>query len=788
MVKFFVKIVVQFFFWKPSNWRKGFKAKLTSQLYSIAIRRRAKSCGKNLLVLGPGVNVTGNTTIGDGAGFGKRVKIFGDGPVSIGRRAVLAEDSVVYTQVHDYDHSDVLPFGWGFTYPETSIGDYAWIGIKCIVLPGARIGEGAIVQAGSVVMGVVPPCAIVAGNPAKVIGWRDIDHYNKLKVAAGEKPVEVPGGRSWSSELELESGGAGVRGRNRPLRVGATHGEATEPSGASAEGSGVSSKESGVSDERLDDVFCSVFSVTPEEARTMTYKRHPAWDSAGQMALASAIEREFGRSLSPEEIYRLRSYSDAMKLIGVGDKGSGVRSRNRPLRVGATHGEATEPSGASAEGSGVSSQGSVVRGQGNGVKPVFNLDRDGIAVIDEGREVSYRELASLASRAADGLAPHTVKIVRNKQDLDTVALFVGCVNRGVVPLMLPDTMDSGLFERLRSTYEGKPTDPALGLLLTTSGSTGSPKLVRISRSNLAADNKMSEVLFGFDTSTRMTMILPICYAWGLSVACSVLEAGGTLVMTRKTVMDPELADVVRSASATHIAGVPYMYEALDRFRFFEGNFPSLRGLLVSGGALAPALRRKYAEFAKGRGIAFCEGYGQTETTGVMTTIRTDVHLDLIGSIGKSENGGRFRVEDGELIYEGPIVAMGYAVCAEDLMKGDEWKGVRRTGDMAKIDADGYVTLTGRASRFLKIFGNRVSLEEVENLVKDSFAGSGCAATGADNDLHVFVCGVSAADVEKFLVAKLHFNATVVKVHVLDSIPLNANGKTDYPKLKGMCGK
>ena len=708
MVKFFVKIIVQFFFWKPSNWRKGFKAKLASQLYSIAIRRRAKSCGRNLLVLGPGVNVTGNTTIGDGAGFGKRVKIFGDGPVSIGRRAVLAEDTVVYTQVHDYDHSDVLPFGWGFTYPETSIGDYAWIGIKCIVLPGARIGEGAIVQAGSVVMGVVPPCAIVAGNPAKVIGWRDIDHYNKLKVAAGEKPVEAPG--------------------------------------VSGQESGLRGQGSGLSDERLDDVFCSVFSVTPEEARTMTYKGHPAWDSAGQMALASAIEREFGRALSPEEIYRLRSYSDAVALL-------------TQRRRGAESGD-------------------------GGL--VFNLDRDGIAVIDDGREVSYRELASLASRSVEGLEPHTVKIVRNKQDLSTVALFVGCVNRGVVPLMLPDTMAPELFERLRSTYEGKPTDSELALLLTTSGSTGSPKLVRIGRAALAADNKMSEVLFELDSSTRMTMILPICYAWGLSVVCSVLEAGGTLVMTRKTVMDPELADVMRDARATHVAGVPYMYEALDRFRFFDGDFPSLRALLVSGGALAPALRRKYAEFAKGRGIAFFEGYGQTETTGVMTTIRTDVHLDLIGSIGKSENGGRFRVEDGELVYEGPIVAMGYAVCAEDLVKGDEWKGVRRTGDMAKIDADGYVTLTGRASRFLKIFGNRVSLEEVENLVKDGFAGAGCAATGADNDLHVFVCGVSAADVEKFLVAKLHFNATVVKVHVLDSIPLNANGKTDYPKLKGMC--
>ncbi len=724
MVKLFVKIVVQFFFWRPKNWRKGFKAKLESSLYSIAIRRRAKSCGRDLLVLGPGVNVTGNTTIGDGAGFGKRVKIFGDGPVSIGRRAVLAEDTVVYTQVHDYDHSDVLPFGWGFTYPETSIGDYAWIGIRCIVLPGARIGEGAIVQAGSVVMGVVPPCAIVAGNPAKVIGWRDIDHYNKLKVAAGEKPVEPPAG-----ELKVESAKCKVESaKSDPGEWGTGNVE--------------------WGDDRLTDVFCSVFSVTPEEARTMTYKGHPAWDSAGQMALASAIEREFGRALSPAEIYRLRSYADAMDIV------------KPPHQAPSTKHQAPGT--------------------------VFNLDRDGIAVIDDGREVSYRELASLASRAAEGLAPHTVKIVRNKQDLGTVALFVGCVNSGVVPLMLPDNMDPGLFERLRSTYEGKPTDPGLALLLTTSGSTGSPKLVRIGRAALAADNKMSEVLFELDSSTRMTMILPICYAWGLSVVCSVIEAGGTLVMTRKTVMDPELADIMRGARATHLAGVPYMYEALDRFRFFEGDFPSLRALLVSGGALAPALRRKYAEFAKGRGIAFFEGYGQTETTGVMTTIRTDVHLDLIGSIGKSENGGRFRIEDGELVYEGPIVAMGYAVCAEDLMKGDEWKGVRRTGDMAKIDAGGYVTLTGRASRFLKIFGNRVSLEEVENLVKDGFAGAGCAATGADNDLHVFVCGVPAADVEKFLVAKLHFNATVVKVHVLDSIPLNANGKTDYPKLKGMC--
>ena len=722
MVKFIVKVVLQFFFWKPKKWRKGLKARLESSLYSIAIRRRAKSCGRNLYILGPGVNVTSNTVVSDGVGFGKDVKIYGDGPVFIGRRAVLAEDTLVYTQVHDYDHSEVLPFGWGFTYPETRIDDYAWLGVKCIVLPGAHVGEGAVVQAGSVVMGVIPPCAIAAGNPAKVIGWRDVEHYNRLKVAAGGKPVEIPGlGKSSA----------------RPVSRVASPAAAADP--------------------RLADIFCGVFSVTPEEAVAMKYKEHPAWDSAGQMALVSAIEREYGRALSPGEIYRLRSFADALDILAQGRGGDESRRMTGGSGVSPLHGR------------------------------VFDLGRDGTAVVDEGREVSYRELAALSADAVKGLKPQTVKVVVNGQDLATVATFVGCVNSGVVPLMVPATMDPELLARLRSMYEGKPTSPDLALLLTTSGSTGSPKLVRISRANLRADNEMSERLFSLDAATRMTMILPICYAWGLSVACAVLKAGGALVMTRRTVMDAELADVMLAAGATHLAGVPYMYEVLDRFRFFERKFPALRGLLVSGGALAPALRRKFAEEAKARGISFSEGYGQTETTGVMSTIRTDLLPERIGSIGRAGEGGRFRIDDGELVYEGPIVAMGYAVCAEDLLGGDEWKGVRRTGDLASIDAEGYVTLSGRASRFLKIFGNRVSLDEVENLVKDGFPGAGCAATGADGDLRVFVASAAPEEVERFLVAKLHFNATVMKVRAVDAIPLNANGKTDYPKLRSEAG-
>ena len=723
MIKLFVKVAMLFVFWRPAKWRKSFKMKLESRLYSGVVRRRAKKCGRLLNVLGPGVNVTFNTTIGEGVGFGKNVKIRGDGPVFIGKFTAVAEDTLIYTQVHDYDHADMIPFGGGFTYPETHIDDYAWIGMRSIVLPGAHIGEGAIVQAGSVVMGKVPPCAIVAGNPAKVIGWRDIAHYNKIKAVIGEKPVESPGG-----ELEVQSAkiGSGERGTGNGER----------------------------GDDRLTDIFCSVFSVTPEEARTMTYKGHPAWDSAGQMALASAIEREFGRSLSPEEIYRLRSYADAMDIVK-------PKTESRELPAPGTKHQAPST--------------------------IFNLDRDGVAVSYDGREVTFRELKAMGEKLVAGIAPRTVRLVKAANTPETVALYAACINNGIVPLMLPEKIDEALYEKLRVTYDGAEVHEDLALLLSTSGSTGSPKLVRSSYPDLKTDCRCAAEDHRLSRDDVFLVPLPLCYAFGVQVMSACLYVGATMVLSSKTVMDPGFADLMDSSGATHFVGVPYMYEMMDRLNYFSRNFPRLRNLSISGGALGPALRRKYAEWARGAGKVFCEIYGQTETLAYMAKLETSEEPDRVGSIGKASSGGRFSLkEGGELVYEGPIVAMGYATCAEDLLKGDEWKGVRETGDMATIDAEGYVTLTGRASRFIKIFGNRVSLQEVENILKDAFPDSSIAATGADNDLHVFATSASAEEIERMLVAKLHFNATVMKVHVLDSMPLNSNGKTDYQGLKPLC--
>ena len=166
----------------------------------------------------------------------------------------------------------------------------------------------------------------------------------------------------------------------------------------------------------------------------------------------------------------------------------------------------------------------------------------------------------------------------------------------------------------------------------------------------------------------------------------------------------------------------------------------------------------------------------------MAKLETNDHLDKIGSIGQASSAGRFSLKgSGELVYHGPIVAMGYATCAADLLKGDEWKGVRETGDMATIDAEGYVTLTGRASRFIKIFGNRVSLQEVENILKDAFPAASIAATGADNDLHVFATQVPAEEVERLsapmaqgLTARASFSFTEQSRTYLDTRGLGAS--------------
>lgn len=124
--------------------------------------------------------VTGNTIIKDHVNF-NGMSIRGNGKVIIGSYFHSGEDCLMITHNHNYDTGNAIPYDRTYIYKDIIIEDFVWIGSRVTILPGVRIGEGAVIQAGSVVSSNIPPCAVAGGNPARVFKYRDIDHFKKLK-------------------------------------------------------------------------------------------------------------------------------------------------------------------------------------------------------------------------------------------------------------------------------------------------------------------------------------------------------------------------------------------------------------------------------------------------------------------------------------------------------------------------------------------------------------------------------------------------------------------------------
>lgn len=153
--------------------------KILRPIYNILVRLRAKSVGQDLHV--NGMSVVSNTTVlGKNVNF-NGISIRGKGLVRIGDNFHSGKDCVIISQNHNYDNGTTIPYDDTVIPKDVIIEDNVWIGDRVIILGGAHICEGAIIQAGSVVIGEIPYCSIAGGHPAKVFKMRDIDHYERLK-------------------------------------------------------------------------------------------------------------------------------------------------------------------------------------------------------------------------------------------------------------------------------------------------------------------------------------------------------------------------------------------------------------------------------------------------------------------------------------------------------------------------------------------------------------------------------------------------------------------------------
>ncbi len=461
----------------------------------------------------------------------------------------------------------------------------------------------------------------------------------------------------------------------------------------------------------------------------------------------------------------------------------------------------------------------------------LNIDKkapDTLALLDnEGYSLTYGALAEEMTKFAQIIPARAILFILCRNTVGAMTGYLGAIEKTAVPLTLSDAIDRALLDRLMETYtpaylwipserkeefEGEdlysafgytllatgneiyPVHDELQFLMTTSGSTGSPKLVRYKKGNLLANARNVAAAFGWTQKERPVCDLGMQYTMGLNVINTHLYVGATVLLTTYNLFSAEFWDYVKENRATNFTGVPFSYDILFRLHFDRMDLPYLTTFSEGGGKLTDARFRQMAEYAEKTGKRFIASFGTTETSARMACLPAELAMEKTGSIGRAipegrlflvdENGNELTeaIAEGELCYEGPNVTMGYALCKEDLLKEDEFRGEYHTGDLARRDEDGCYYVTGRLSRVLKLLSYRVSLDECERLIQQEF-GIECACSGNDQRMLIYLTdGSFRSRVIDFISEKTHLFKTLFKVIPVDAILRNDSGKIRYKEM------
>lgn len=443
-------------------------------------------------------------------------------------------------------------------------------------------------------------------------------------------------------------------------------------------------------------------------------------------------------------------------------------------------------------------------------------DRRPALVTEDGRPLSYAELARRVDAVAERLGPQRrLVLVAATNSVESVTTYLAALAGGHVVLLAGDAPDqlADLVEAydpdvVAGTASGRTGDhvtddgswslterrpgtahdlhPDLAVLLSTSGSTGSPKLVRLSHENLESNAESIAAALDIRATDRAATTLPLHYCYGLSVLNSHLQQGASLLLTGLSVVDPCFWRAFRQQGATTLPGVPHTFELLERVGFTRMDLPSLRSVTQAGGRMAPERVRALAAQGRERGWRLHVMYGQTEATARMACLPPSLAEEHPASVGIPIPGGSFSLEpvddltgpdEGELVYRGPNVMMGYATSPADLARGAEVERLR-TGDLARRTHEGLYEVVGRRSRFAKVVGLRIDLDRVEVHLAERGVEAFCADAG-DALVVLSPAPVDGNDLTRDLAQR--YGLPVGSVHVVASAepPRLPSGKPDY---------
>lgn len=347
-------------------------------------------------------------------------------------------------------------------------------------------------------------------------------------------------------------------------------------------------------------------------------------------------------------------------------------------------------------------------------------------------------------------------------------------------------LETRLIPFFSSNHQPTSVHPNCKVLLSTSGTTGSPKFVKLSEENLLENAKSICAYLPIVKEDVAPLNLPLYYSYGLSVLHTNVLHGGTIVCGLPDILQKGFWNLMETYKFTSIAGVPYIYEMLNRIGFLKKEYQHLRYITQAGGNLSQNIKEKFNKYCLDHDIAFYVMYGQTEASARISYVPPNVLTDKITSIGKAIKNGDLSLDSitGELLYKGPNVFGGYSEKKENLAT---WENISvlRTGDLAIMDEDGFFFIKGRLKRFVKIFGNRVNLDEIERYLKTSLNIGLIACVGIDDKfILVSHCEGQVQDdqIKKELFDKFKIHQTSIKIQLLEEMPLTSNGKVNYKKL------
>lgn len=446
--------------------------------------------------------------------------------------------------------------------------------------------------------------------------------------------------------------------------------------------------------------------------------------------------------------------------------------------------------------------------------PFFESDyqnQEAVFLLEGEGETTYGEFLRLSKNFAEGLV-RDVGVISLPNSKEALVAYFGFLAAGVVPLFVdPEGAHlAAIVGKYRPRYiaavdrpehhvvairslgkvtlwevlepDSKELHPDLAVLQLTSGSTGSPRAVRLSWKNIESVTMSIGRYMNFGSERRVVANLPFHYIYGLSLIHLAFAHGASLYITRTPFFQRKFWGELAALNVTDFSGVPFHYETIARTGIPRPALNSLKVATQAGGPLSPTLVAHFADYFFSSDTEFLVMYGQAEASPRMSFLRTGMHEGKESSVGRPIDIGSFTIDyqSGEVIYRGPNVCLGYAGGVADLVRGDDFGGKLRTGDVGVLDPEGFLFLTGRVKRFIKIHGSSVSLDQVEQRVKE--ISPEVVVIGSDNNL--VIVGERPLNLSPEQVGELFptVRLDAIRVCEVDKIPRMESGKVDYRTL------